>query len=300
MARQRTSPIEDVIHIVSKTPWWVGFTLAVLSYLVLHAVASRPIMPPSTNPGQMGAAAVRGLTTTLAAFGQFVLPLAFGLGAVISAVGAARQKKLFDTTAARPGVSALNDMSWQEFERLVGEYYRRKGFQVTREGGNGPDGGVDLVLRQKDELYLVQCKQWRAFKVGVQPVREFYGVMAARGAAGGYFVTSGEYTPDAKEFTKGRNLELIDGRRLKAMIEAAKSPRVQTPVEAVPTPAASPRVQTPTAAVPPAAQKTTASPACPKCGSEMTRRVARQGSHAGKNFWGCSTYPKCRGAVPID
>lgn len=289
-----TSPIEDVILIVSKMPWWVGFTLAVLSYFVLHAVASRPIMPQSVTPGQMGAAAVRGLTTTLAFFGQYVLAFAFGLAAIISAVRAARQKKLFDTTAARPGVSALNDMSWQEFERLVGEYYRRKGFNVTREGGNGPDGGVDLVLRQKNEVYLVQCKQWRAFKVGVQPVREFYGVMAARGAAGGYFVTSGEYTPDAKEFAQGRNLELIDGRRLKAMIEAAKSPRIQTPVIAALPLVTSPQVQTPVAT------KTTATPSCPKCGSEMTRRVARQGSHAGRNFWGCITYPKCRGAVPAD
>ena len=50
---------------------------------------------------------------------------------------------------------------------------------------------------------------------GVQPVREFYGVMAARGAAGDYFVTSGEYTADAKAFVQGRNLELIDGRRLR-------------------------------------------------------------------------------------
>ncbi len=285
MARKRTSPIEDVIHIVSKLPWWVGFAMAVVSYFVLHAVASRPPMLASANPGQMGDAAVRGLTTTLAMFGQFVLPFAFGLGSVISAVGAARQKKLFDTTAARPGVSALNDMSWQEFEMLVSEYYRRKGFNVTREGGNGPDGGIDLVLRQKNELYLVQCKQWKAFKVGVQPVREFYGVMAARGAAGGYFVTSGEYTPDAKEFTKGRSLELIDGQRLKAMIEAAKSPLAKTSVSA---------------ALLAAAPTTTTAPSCPKCGSEMSRRVARQGSNVGKNFWGCTTYPKCRGVVPVD
>ncbi|WP_277059062.1 restriction endonuclease, partial [Trichlorobacter lovleyi] len=99
--------------------------------------------------------------------------------------------------------------------RLIAEYYRRSGFQVTREGGNGPDGGIDLVLRQKTETYLVQCKQWKAYKVGVQPVREFYGVMASRGAAGGYFVTSGEYTEEAKSFVLGLNVELVDGRKLR-------------------------------------------------------------------------------------
>jgi hypothetical protein len=35
------------------------------------------------------------------------------------------------------------------------------------------------------EEFLVQCKQWRAFKVGVVVVRKLYGVMAAKGAAGG-------------------------------------------------------------------------------------------------------------------
>ncbi|KZZ14740.1 nuclease [Oleiphilus sp. HI0079] len=35
--------------------------------------------------------------------------------------------------------------------------------------------------------------------------------------------------------------------------------------------------------------------ACPKCGGEMVRRQAQKGANAGKAFWGCSTFPKCRG-----
>lgn len=33
---------------------------------------------------------------------------------------------------------------------------------------------------------------------------------------------------------------------------------------------------------------------CPKCGSAMVLRLVRRGSRAGSQFWGCSTYPKCR------
>lgn len=33
---------------------------------------------------------------------------------------------------------------------------------------------------------------------------------------------------------------------------------------------------------------------CPKCGSRMVRRVAKQGDWAGQRFWGCSSYPKCK------
>lgn len=33
---------------------------------------------------------------------------------------------------------------------------------------------------------------------------------------------------------------------------------------------------------------------CPKCGSAMVLRTAKADAQAGKQFWGCSTFPKCR------
>ncbi len=48
---------------------------------------------------------------------------------------------------------------------------------------------MDLELRKEGELHLVQCKRWRARKVGVEIVRELYGVMTALGAVGGYVVS---------------------------------------------------------------------------------------------------------------
>lgn len=33
---------------------------------------------------------------------------------------------------------------------------------------------------------------------------------------------------------------------------------------------------------------------CPKCGSPMVLRMVKSGERAGQQFWGCSTYPKCR------
>lgn len=40
-------------------------------------------------------------------------------------------------------------------------------------------------------------------------------------------------------------------------------------------------------------------PKCPKCGAPMIKRRAAKGDNAGKEFYGCSKYPKCRGIVPI-
>jgi restriction system protein len=33
---------------------------------------------------------------------------------------------------------------------------------------------------------------------------------------------------------------------------------------------------------------------CPKCGGAMVLRTAKRGGNAGRQFWGCSSYPKCR------
>ncbi len=37
---------------------------------------------------------------------------------------------------------------------------------------------------------------------------------------------------------------------------------------------------------------------CPTCGASMVKRVAKKGANAGTPFWGCSTYPKCKGTEP--
>jgi len=33
---------------------------------------------------------------------------------------------------------------------------------------------------------------------------------------------------------------------------------------------------------------------CPRCGSDLVLRRAGRGKNAGSNFWGCSSFPKCR------
>ena len=38
-------------------------------------------------------------------------------------------------------------------------------------------------------------------------------------------------------------------------------------------------------------------PACPKCGAPMVPRTGKSGPLAGKDFWGCSTFPRCHGLL---
>jgi four helix bundle suffix protein len=45
--------------------------------------------------------------------------------------------------------------------------------------------------------------------------------------------------------------------------------------------------------------KISSPPTCPTCGNPMILRKAATGKNAGKEFWGCTGYPECKGVVNI-
>ena len=272
--REKQGLPKALIGLAARLPWWLGLALAVISYLGLHHLAQQH-GPASLQPGQIGNFALSAMTRALAIAGQYLLPAFFGLGALVSAFRRAKAARLY---AAAQSADGMGRMSWQDFELLVGEYFRRQGFGVTNNGGGGADGGVDVVLHNGSDTYLVQCKHWHALRVGVQPVRELYGVMAAYGAAGGFVVTSGDFTEEALRFADGIDLTLINGTTLRCGIlaQAGNGPTVAS--EELP------------------------APDCPVCGATMVLRQARGGSAPGKQFWGCSRYAqdRCRGTRELD
>ena len=209
------------MELVAMLPWWVGVVLAAVSYLVLHQMSATP-KPGSLQPGQIGDFVIRSMLAMLAFYGQFIVPVLCLVGALGSFLKRRKRAAWSTVVAKSNGADALNGMSWREFEMLVGEAFRLQGYTITELGGAQPDGGVDLVLRKGTETFLVQCKQWKAYKVGVEVVRELYGVMASRGAAGGFVITSGSFTADAQAFVKGLNVKLVDGPKLFGLIQQAK------------------------------------------------------------------------------
>jgi restriction system protein len=284
MARRRDSGlVVELARLLASLPWWVGVLAAGLTYGVFHA-ASTTALPAAIDTRQMDSIVLRGVLVNVAYGLQFVIPLICLVGATASALKRRSRKAAFAMLANRRSVDALNDMSWSRFEAMVGEGFRGRGFSVVETGGGGPDGGVDLVLRKNGDKYLVQCKQWRALSVGVEVVRELYGVMAATGAAGGFVVTSGRFTSAAMRFADGRNVVLVDGPQLCAMIETVGAPH-----------AVSGQVPNGTADV-----STPTDPSCPQCSSPMVRRTAKRGTRSGQAFWGCTAYRACRGVRPIE
>jgi restriction system protein len=119
---------------------------------------------------------------------------------------------------ARFNPIAIATLSPRDFERLIGEAFRERGFQVTGFGSRGAEGAADLALVKTGERFLVQFKHWRKHEVGVLAVRELKTALDAVGAQGGYVLTAGEFTREAREFVRRTRIELIGGRALIAWL----------------------------------------------------------------------------------
>lgn len=166
---------------------------------------------------------------------------------------------------------SIRKIDWFQFEKLIAHLYISQGYIVTRKGGANPDGGIDLILEKNGERIAVQCKHWKAWKVGVAKLRELLGALSDTGISKGIIVTVSGYTMDAKDFANRNKIEILDSEQIYSMVTSAGGME-NLAIRAL---------------------LTDERKMCPKCESEMILRTARRGSNAGGSFWGCSRYPRC-------
>ena len=94
-----------------------GVLLAVVFYLVLHAVAVRPVAQV-TQIGQFGSMAVQLIWQTLAGIRQYLVPALCLIGAAGSAIQRRRRTQLLERTTANPAADALNGRPGEPFDAM--------------------------------------------------------------------------------------------------------------------------------------------------------------------------------------
>jgi restriction system protein len=253
----RKSQLDKLADELINSSWWVSPLVGLLAFFLLRL-----------SPKPLSALA----------------PLAFLFFCVLAIPAYFNKRRKLSLIDKHTGEASFSGLTWKEFEELVGEVYRRKGYRVSENYTAGPDGGVDLRIRKGGERIIVQCKRWNRWKVGVKVIRELYGIMAAEEIDKGIVVISSEFTEEARRFAQANGIELVDGRRLSGFIrELQKERKGLSSDESTQTVPAEPQ--------------RTAEPKCPHCGGEMVLRTAKTGKYAGKQFYGCRQYPKCKGIV---
>jgi len=277
MARRKSDPIRSIASLLENSPLWVGPLLAAIVWLLAWVVVPAMLVKVSSKLP---------VEATLIPLCRMLAWVSAGFLLLMWLVIVAKRVAIGRKVDRPVTPEAIRDLSWEDFERYVAEAYRRRGFDVERTGSPAGDAGIDIILRKDDSTILVQCKHWKVRKVGVRPVRELLGVVASQGANAGVLVTSGRFTSEAQEFGKGNPIQLIDGQSLATLIGSVgtgENSKARAPKEAD------------LGAATVSAQST---PTCPQCGGQMVRRTARRGARAGESFWGCKSYPNCRGTRP--
>ncbi|MBD1389265.1 restriction endonuclease [Neiella sp. HB171785] len=265
----------SLIALCLNLPWWVNLLLSCTAYVSLVYVA------PNINVSNPI------LQNMLRAL-PHVAPIFATLFVFTAALSFIRQRQQLKLLQAQTELDSIRSLSWQRFESLIAAYYRIQGFVVIEQLKPGADGGVDLRLSKGRKLHLVQCKQWRSQKVGIQIVREMYGVQTAEQASSMTIVTTGSYTKDAQEFADSVGVTLIDGEALWPMIRHAQANVQANETEPPPKPE---QILSTTR---------DAKRICPKCNSTLVKRTAKRGANAGNEFFGCSAFPHCRYTEPTN
>lgn len=112
-----------------------------------------------------------------------------------------------------------------QFEIFVTSLLKKLGYaaETTRLTS---DGGIDVWANDERPLtggrIIVQCKRYAAgTTVGEPVVRELFGLVHAHGVNKGVLVTTSSFTKGAKEFAKGKPIELVGGTELLSICRKA-------------------------------------------------------------------------------
>lgn len=112
-----------------------------------------------------------------------------------------------------------------EFEDLITLALTKLGYEHVRKVGNGPDGGVDIRAEQTNSIgtkikYCIECKHQPNSTIG-RPIIQKIDSAARSENAMAIVITSGVFSTEAKDYAKKVNIDLIDGHRLKKILEGA-------------------------------------------------------------------------------
>lgn len=111
-------------------------------------------------------------------------------------------------TALKSSPELMREISPTEFEEVVSEIFRSKGFEVDLTQRTA-DGGKDIIAIHTDSLgirskYFIECKRYAGDKkVGVAMVRALHGVKNTKdGPNKTLLVTTSAFTKNAKNFVE--------------------------------------------------------------------------------------------------
>lgn len=163
----------------------------------------------------------------------------------------------------------LHSIDWFQFEAVAGRILEADGWAIQKSGGANPDGGADILATRNGRKAVVQCKHWRRVEVQPKIIRELLGTKTSAQftADEAILFTLSDCTAAALLCARENNVAIFNSQDIEAAIQRLGIERF-------------PELTNPD------------NKSCPKCGAAMVLRDKVE-----TPFWGCSTYPRCRGTI---
>ncbi len=256
LRKKRGNHVTGIARLLDTLPWWAVVVIAILTYLLLHQLATADL-DYAHRAGTMETIASQVIIQILAGAGQYVFPvilLGEAVGAAIAAwrLESRKSREAWNTTwtvtsAARNmmgtdgvgegmasprdrdkipeaqrvwSLALLNSVESRRFAELSTKYYQEKGI-YCESTQLGAGAGTGLKLFQDDSgkaTAIVQCRAWGTPWVGAKQIGALRGAMDSEQIVKGFFMTPGAFSKDAKESARVNGITLIDARLFLMMI----------------------------------------------------------------------------------
>lgn len=124
----------------------------------------------------------------------------------------------------------LQQISWQEFETLIGTLYESFGYE-TEVTSDTADMGVDVWAVNSDERVAIQAKRYQeGNRVGRETLQKIASTLAKGDADRVTVVTTSEFARTAKEYSDsfGSEIKLINGEELRNQLNHSDLPPMKS------------------------------------------------------------------------
>jgi hypothetical protein len=112
-------------------------------------------------------------------------------------------------------LAAVRNLSWDGYQALIADIYRRKAFEVFPPPVSGSDLDViDLVVDRDGKRMLINCQLRGEDDIPAAAVTEMGNVVYNYSVAGAYLIADGSFAADALEVAPSTGVVLIDGEAL--------------------------------------------------------------------------------------
>ena len=110
-------------------------------------------------------------------------------------------------------ITYLRKIAPYAFEELLLSAFALKGFNIIRNKSYSGDGGLDGMIIENEQVFLVQAKRYSNL-IKTSHIKNFALLISEKNAEGGYFIHTGKTSVKSYQNYKNSKIQIISGQKL--------------------------------------------------------------------------------------